>query len=67
MVLKRLKLPQIFNVVARNFSYTQAWVLEVGDKFENFSKKAVFLVSSGKNKFHHCWPPNSTKTFGKIH
>jgi len=39
MVLKRLKLPQFFNGVARTCSYTQAWVSEEGQEFENFSKK----------------------------
>jgi len=28
-------------------------------------KKVVFLVSSGKNKFHHFWPP-SGKTLEKF-
>jgi len=25
--------------------------------YQIFSKKVVFLVSSGKIKFHHFWPP----------
>jgi len=43
MVLKRLKLHQFFHGVARTFSYTQAWVSEEGQEFENFSKKCCFL------------------------
>jgi len=43
MVLKRLKLHKLFNGVAPSFSYTQAWVLEGGQQFENFSKKCCFL------------------------
>jgi len=50
MVLKRLKLHQFFNGVAQTFSYTKAWVSERGQEFEIFSKKAVFLVSSGKKQ-----------------
>jgi len=64
MVLKRFKLHQFFNGVARTFSYTQAWVSEGGQEFENFSKKGYFLVSSGKTKFHHFGPP--LKNFWKI-
>jgi len=33
----------MFNGVARTFSYTQAWVPEGGQEFENFSKKGCFL------------------------
>jgi len=36
--------------VARTFSYTQAWVSEGGKECENFSKKAVFIVVTGKNQ-----------------
>jgi len=32
-------------------------VSEEGQEFENFSRKDVFLVSSGENKLHHFWPP----------
>jgi len=42
-VLKRLKLHQFLNGVARIFPYTQAWVSEVGQEFENFSKKGCFF------------------------
>jgi len=53
MVLKRLKLHQVFNGVERIFSYTQAWVSEGGKEFDVFSKNTIFLVSNGKNKFNH--------------
>jgi len=43
IVLKRLKLHHSFNGVARIFSYTQAWVSEGEQEFENFSKKGCFL------------------------
>jgi len=43
MVLKRLKLHQLFIGVTRTFSDTQAWVLKWGHEFENFSKKGSFL------------------------
>jgi len=43
MVLKRLKLHQLFNGMARTFSCTQAWVSENGQEIENFSKKGCFL------------------------
>jgi len=43
--------------VARIFSYTQAWVSEGGQEFENFSKNFVFLVSSGKNQISPLMPP----------
>jgi len=52
--------------VAQTFSYTQTWVAEGGQEFEIFSKKAVFLVSSGKKQIS----PLSAlprKTFGKSH
>jgi len=42
MVLKRLKLHQLLNGVARYFSFTQAWVSQEGQEFENFSKKRLF-------------------------
>jgi len=57
MVLKRLKLHHIFNGVARTFSYTQAWVSEGGRNLKILATKAVFLFSSGKNKFDHFCPP----------
>jgi len=43
MVLKRFKLLQFLNGVARTFSDTQAWVSEGGQGFENFSKNGCFL------------------------
>jgi len=43
MVLKRLKLHQFFNGVARTVSYIQAPVLEGGQEFENVSKKGCCL------------------------
>jgi len=51
--------------VARTFSYTQAWVSEGGRNLKILAKKAVFFVSSGKNKFHNFFPPK--KNFEKIH
>ena len=65
MVLKRLKSHRCFSGVSRFFSYTQAGVSEGGHEFENFSKKAVFLISSGKKKFHHFWPLTLEKLLEK--
>jgi len=67
MVLKRLKLHKVFDGVARTFSDTQAWVLEGGQDFENFSKKGYLLSfeCGKKTNFPIFGPP--TKTFGKIH
>jgi len=42
-MLKRLQLHQLFNGWHELFS-TQAWVSDGGQEFENFSKKAIFLV-----------------------
>jgi len=42
MVLKRLKLHQVFDGVARTFYDTQVWVSEGGKEFENFSEKGYF-------------------------
>jgi len=36
--------------VERTFSYTQAWVSEGGQEFENFINKAVLFVSRGKKQ-----------------
>jgi len=36
--------------VARTFFYTQAWASEGRQEFENFRKKAVFLIVSGKKE-----------------
>jgi len=49
-VVKTLAITAIFNGVAQTISYTQAWMSEGGQEFENFSKKVVFLVSSDKNQ-----------------
>jgi len=44
MVLKRLKLPKVFNGVTRTFPKRKhMWMLEEGQEFENFSKKGCFL------------------------
>jgi len=64
--VKTLELHQLFNDVARNFAYTQAWVTEGAQEFEIFSKKAVFLVVSGKNQISPLLAA-PRKTFGKIH
>jgi len=50
MILIRLKQHQLFNGVARMFSYTQAWAPEEGAGISKFSKKAVFLVLSDKKQ-----------------
>jgi len=48
--VKTLQITPICNGVVRTFSYTQAWLSEGGPEFEHFSKKALFLVSSGKKQ-----------------
>jgi len=51
MVLKRLKLDQLFNHAAWTFSDPQAWVPEGGQGFEHFSKKGYFLsVECARNQ-----------------
>ena len=51
MVLKRLKLHQVFDGVARTFSDTQVWVSEGGQECENFSENGKFLsFECGKNQ-----------------
>jgi len=58
MVVKRLKLHQVFDGVARTFSDPQAWVSEGGRIFKFSAKKAIFLVSSAvRNKVYHFCPP----------
>jgi len=47
---KTLEITPIFNGVTRTFSYTQAWMSEGGQEFENFNKTVCFLSSSGKTK-----------------
>jgi len=56
MVLKRFKLHQVFDGVARTFSDPH---YRKGSKNSKISaKKATFLVSSAvKTKFQHFWPP----------
>jgi len=49
MVLKRLKLHQLFDGWHELFS-TQAWVSEGGRNLKISAKKAVFLVVSGEKK-----------------
>jgi len=66
MVLERLKLRQLFNGVARTFSYTQAWGRKGSRNLQISAKKAVFLFSSGKKQISPLLAP-SRKTFGKIH
>jgi len=39
---------------------------EEGQEFENFSKNAVFLISSAKKQLSSLLAPRR-KTFGKIH
>jgi len=56
------------------FLLTGLWASEEGQEFEKFSKKnAVYLISSGKNKFHHFWTPvekllekSTSAPFGKM-
>jgi len=57
MALKRLKLHQLFNGVARTFSYTQTWVSEGDRNLKISAKKAVFLVVSGKNQISQLFAP----------
>jgi len=57
-VLKRFKLHQFFNGVARTFSYAQAWVWERGKNLKISAKKAVFLVSSGKKQISPLLAPH---------
>jgi len=64
MVLKRLKLPKFLVEWHELFLHTSMWVSEEGQELENFSKNAVFLISSAKKQIS----PHSTtrrKTFEK--
>jgi len=63
-VLKRLKLHQVFDGVARTFSDTQAWVSEEGQEFEKFSKKDYLSFECGKKQISQLLTP-SRNTFGK--
>ena len=49
MVLKRLKLPQFFNGVARTFPEHKHGCRKRGKNLKISAKKAVFLVSRGEN------------------
>jgi len=51
MVLNCLKLPNFLMVWHELFPHTSIRVWEEGQEFENFSKKGIFLVSSGKTNF----------------
>ena len=48
------------------FLHTSIWASEEEQEFENFSKYAVFLISSGKNLISPLLA-SRRKTFGKIH
>jgi len=65
-VLKRSTLHQFFDGVARTFFYTQAWVSEGGQAFENFSKQGCFL-SFDRKKTNFTTFGSPRKSFGKIH
>ena len=56
MVFKRLKLHQLFNGIARTFSYTQACVSEGSRNLKPSEKKAVFLVVCGKKQISPLLP-----------
>ena len=49
MALKRLKLPQIFNVVARTFPTNKHVCRKMGKNLRISAEKAIFLVSRGEN------------------
>jgi len=46
-------------MVWHDLSYTQAWLSEEGQEFENFSKKGCFLICN-KNNFTSFGPPRET-------
>jgi len=56
----------LFNGVARTFPTHKHMASEEEQEFENFSKYAVFLISSGKNLISPLLA-SRRKTFGKIH
>jgi len=66
MVLKRLKIPKFLMVWHELFLHTSIWVSEEGQEFENFSKNAVFLISSAKNQNSPLFATRRN-TFGNIH
>jgi len=66
MVLKRLKLHQFFNGVARTFPTHKHGCRKRGKNLKIAAKMAVALVSSVKNQISPLLPP-PRKTFGKIH
>jgi len=57
MVLKRLKLHQFLMVWHELFPTHKHGYRKNGRNVKILAKMAVFLVSSGKNEFHHFWPP----------
>jgi len=66
MVLKRLKLHEVFDGVTRTFSEPQAWVLEGGQEFQNFCKKGSFLsFECSTNQISPLLAP--LEKLGKIH
>jgi len=57
MVLKRLKLPKLFNGVARTFPTHKHIGVERGKGIWKFSKKCCFHnFEWWKPIFHHFWP-----------
>jgi len=69
MVLKRLKLPKCLEITqmwcgTNLFLHTTIWMSQQGQKFQNFSKNAVF--SSGKKQISPLLAPRR-KTFVKVH
>jgi len=65
MVLKRLKLPQFFNGVARTFPPHKRGCQKRGKNLEISAKKAVFLVSSVKKQISPLLAPPLEKRFEK--
>jgi len=67
MVLKTLEITPIFDVVARTFpTHKHMAVGRGGGNFKFSAKKAVFLISNGKNQISRLLAL-LRKTFGKIH
>jgi len=52
-----LGITQFSNCVERTFRAHKHGCWKRGRNLKISAKKAVFLVSSGKKKFHHFWPP----------
>ena len=64
--VKTLEITHIFQLFGTNlFLHTSIWVSEEGQEFENFSKNAAFLISSGKKQISPFLAPRR-KIFGKI-